>query len=121
MSEGIKAVAYYRMSTDRQEKSIDDQKTEVVKYAAANGYKIIREYRDDGISGSKSDERKDFQRLIADATERGDFRAVLCWDQDRFSRFDPLEANHYWYLLDQAGVKLATVTQGEVDWHSLGG
>ena len=41
----------------------------------------------------------------------GDFLAILCWDQDRFSRFDPLEANHYWFILRQAGVKIVTVRQ----------
>ena len=90
------------------------------KFAGDNGYKIVAEYVDEGISGWKSETRKAFTKLIADA-ERGDFKAVLCWDQDRFSRFDPLEANHYWYLLDRAGVHLATVAQGRLDWHDLGG
>jgi DNA invertase Pin-like site-specific DNA recombinase len=121
MSALIKAVSYLRMSTGRQEKSIADQRTEVEQYAVANNYKVVREYCDEGISGSKSEERKGFQRLIADATERHDFQVILVWDQSRFSRFDPMEANYYWYLLDQAGVKLVTVTQGEIDWHSLAG
>ncbi len=120
MNKEIKAVAYYRMSSDKQEASIDDQRTAVAEYAASNGYKIIREYRDEGISGWKSEQRKGFQRLIADA-EHGDFQAVLCWDQDRFSRFPLLEANHYWYLLDRAGVRLVTVAQGPLDFASLAG
>src|SRR5688572_442699 len=106
----IPAVAYYRMSSDRQETSIAHQRTSVEHYARENGYKLLREYADEGISGWKSGERLAFQRLIEEA-KAGDFQAVLCWDQDRFSRFDPLEANHYWYLLDRAGVKLATVAQ----------
>ena len=88
MSNLIPAVAYYRMSSDKQEASIEDQQTAVMQYAADNGYRIIRDYRDEGISGWKSEQRKGFQKLIADATDRGDFQAVLCWDQDRFSRFD---------------------------------
>lgn len=116
----IPAVAYYRMSSDRQETSIDDQRAAVEQYAAANGYRLLREYADEGISGWKSAERLQFQELIEDA-KGGDFKAVLCWDIDRFSRFDPLEANHYWYLLDRAGVQLASVGQGRLDWHDLGG
>jgi DNA invertase Pin-like site-specific DNA recombinase len=107
------------MSTDRQETSITDQRTAVVKFAADNGYRIVREYKDEGISGWKSEQRKGFQQLIED-TKSGDFQAVLCWDQDRFSRFPVLEANHYWYLLDRAGVHLTTVAQGRLNFEDLG-
>ena len=64
--------------------------------------------------------REAFQRLITDSTN-GKFRTVLCWDQDRFSRFPVLEANHYWYLLDRAGVHISTVNQGRLDFQDLGG
>src|SRR6476620_4297378 len=43
-SEQIKAVAYYRMSSDKKEASIDDQRTAVEKFAASNGYEIARQY-----------------------------------------------------------------------------
>lgn len=115
----IPAVAYFRMSSDQQEASIPDQRKAVEKYAEQHGYKIIREYADEGIAGWRND-RELFQRLIDDLP-KGDFRAVLCWDQNRFSRFPVLEANHYWYLLDRAGVHLATVRQGRIDWHSIAG
>ncbi len=117
--KGIPAAAYYRMSSDKQEASIPEQRKAVEKWAAENGYRIIREYIDEGISGWK-DDRENFQRLITDL-DRGDFQAVLCWDTNRFSRFDVLEANHYWFLLDKAGVHLATCSQGRVDWRSIGG
>ena len=87
-------------------------------YAAENNHRITHWYKDEGISGSRSD-REDFQRLIADA-ETGTFKAILCWDQDRFSRFPPLEANHYWYLLNVAGVHIATVAQGKLNFDDLG-
>ena len=56
MNTPIKAVAYYRMSTDKQEDSASTTqgRIAVVEYAAANGYEIIRWYIDEGISGSKS-------------------------------------------------------------------
>lgn len=114
------AVAYYRMSSDKQETSIADQRAAVESHAKANGYKIVREYRDEGISGWKATERKAFQSLIEDSQERCDFEAVLCWDQDRFSRFPVLEANHYWYLLDSVGVHISTVAQGRLNFEDLG-
>lgn len=111
----IKAVAYYRMSTDRQETSIADQRTAVEEYASKHGYKIVREYLDEGISGWKVDERKGFLQLIEDAEQRGDFQAVLCWDQDRFSRFLPSKAIRYLDTLNDAGVHVATCNQGRLN------
>lgn len=117
----MKAVAYYRMSSDRQETSIADQRIAVTAYAQEHGYKIIREYADEGISGWKSGEQREaFRQLIEDASAKHDFEAVLCWDQDRFSRFPVLEANHYWYLLDVSGVHIATVAQGRLNFADLG-
>jgi site-specific DNA recombinase len=120
MNGRIPAAAYYRMSSDKQDRSIDEQREEVRRYAQENGYEIACEYWDEAISGWKAEQRAGFQRLIADA-QKGSFQAVLCWDQDRFSRFPVLEANHYWYLLDKAGVHIATVAQGRLDLDDLGG
>jgi DNA invertase Pin-like site-specific DNA recombinase len=116
----IPAVAYIRCSSDQQvDASMPAQKSSIEKYAKEHGYHIIRWYVDEAISGWK-EAREQFQQLITDL-QRGDFEAVLCWDQNRFSRFPVLEANHYWYLLDHSGVHLATCNQGRVDWHSIAG
>ena len=119
----VAAVAYYRMSSKKQDKSIPAQSDEVDRYAKANGYRLVRwkPYVDEGISGSESDARPGFKQLIADATTLGDFEAILVWDQDRLSRFDPMEANYYWFQLREAGVRVVSVTQGELDWETLGG
>jgi site-specific DNA recombinase len=117
----IPAVAYLRMSDKKQDKSIPDQKAEIEKYAAANGYQILRWYRDDGISGAETIKRVGFQSLILAAQQDRDFEVIIVWDQDRFSRFDPMEANYYWYILRQAGVRIVTVATGELDFSDLGG
>lgn len=114
------AVGYVRMSSDKQEASPRQQREEIEQLAIGR-YKIRRWYQDDGISGAESTKRKGFLQLITDATEKGDFSAVLCFDQDRFSRFEPIEANYYWHILSEANVKLVTVAQGELDFADLGG
>jgi site-specific DNA recombinase len=114
-------VAYYRMSDERQERSIADQRAEVTAFAAKHGYQIIREYKDEAISGDETEKRHDFQRMMKDATELGDFEVVLCWDQDRFGRFDPLEAGYWIKPLRDAGIRLETVAQGRVDWEDFAG
>ena len=121
MATGIvRAAAYYRMSDARQEASIDRQKAEVRAYASRLGYDLVREYQDEAISGDES-RRPGFRKLIDDATGEGGFEAILCFDQDRLSRFDPLEANYYWYQLRQAGVWIETVAQGRLSFEDLAG
>jgi len=111
----VPAVAYLRMSSDKQTESIPEQRKAVKAYASEQGYHITREYVDSGISGDATEKRFEFQRMIADAAS-GEFKMILCWDQDRFGRFDSVEAGHWIYPLRQAGVKLETVTAGVVDW-----
>src|SRR4051794_16227815 len=122
MADGIvPAVAYYRMSTDRQEASIPTQREAVEKLARQRGYVVVREYLDEGISGDDTERRLAFRRMIDDAGRLADFDAVLCWDQDRFGRFDPLEAGYWIKPLRDAGVWLETVAQGRIDWENFAG
>ena len=46
---------------------------------------------------------------------------ILCWDQDRFGRFDILEAGKWIAPFRDSGVRLETVAQGEIDWDDLSG
>ena len=79
----VGAVAYLRMSTDKQDKSIAEQLSEVRALAQSNGYKILRwkEYADEGESGDDRS-RAGFRRLIHDAETIRDFSVVLCWSQE---------------------------------------
>jgi DNA invertase Pin-like site-specific DNA recombinase len=114
------AVAYVRMSSERQEASPAQQRAEIEKYAKAQGYDILRWYVDEAISGDATERRQQFQRMIADA-ERRDFEAILCWDQDRFGRFDSIEAGRWIYPLRKAGIRLVTMAQGVIDWSDFSG
>jgi site-specific DNA recombinase len=113
-------VAYYRMSTLAQEDSIDCQRDRVQPYALAHGYAVAAEYVDEGIASDDVKRRKAFQRLLADC-ERGKVGVILCDDQDRFGRFDSIDFGFYVKPLRDRGVKLVTVSQGLIDWHSFGG
>jgi len=113
-SDVILAVLYLRRSSDRQETSISDQRAALTEYALTHGFKIVGEYVDDAVSGDRTEERTEFLRMRDDAGS-GKFEVVLCWDQDRFGRFDPLDAGHWIYPFRQAGVRLETIAQGPVD------
>ena len=113
-------VLYLRMSSDQQEQSIPSQRAELTSYAKKHGYKIVGEYIDEAISGDDTHKRLGFLAMRDDA-QSGKFDVVLCWDQDRFGRFDLLDAGYWITPFRQAGVRLETIAQGKIDWEDLVG
>src|SRR5262249_18855397 len=83
-------VAYYRKSTDEQEQSIDRQRAQVERYAAARGYRLLREYTDEGIAGDIFDRRPDFQQMLQAAQHR-EFEVIVVDEPSRLSRQNPIE------------------------------
>jgi site-specific DNA recombinase len=116
----MRTVIYLRMSTDRQEASIPQQREALAAFAAKQGHDIVGEYRDEGISGDATHKRKGFQAMIRDAAAAG-FDRILCWDQSRFGRFDSIEAGSWITPLRDAGVSLETMDGGIVDWTDFAG
>ncbi len=116
----IRAVLYLRMSSADQEDSISQQRDELIKFAERLGYKIVGEYLDEAISGDATEQRSGFLKMRDDAGS-GKFDLVLSFDQDRFGRFDPLDAGYWIYPFRRAGVRLETVAQGPIDWEDLTG
>ncbi len=80
-----RAVIYARYSSSSQtEQSIEGQIRVCSEYAKAKGLTIVGEYIDRAISG-RTDNRPDFQRLIADCNKHL-FEAVIVYRTDRFAR-----------------------------------
>jgi len=119
-NSSVRVVLYLRMSSAGQEQSIPAQRAELEAYAKKHGYVIVAEYVDEAISGDDTERRAGFLRMREDA-QRGEFDVVLSWDQDRFGRFDQLDAGYWIYPFRQAGVRLETVAQGQIDWENLTG
>jgi len=116
MATGIvSAVAYLRMSSSKQDKSVDAQRVEVQALAARKGYVLTREFTDEGLSGDEPERRPAFLELRA-AAERGEFQVVLCWDQDRLLRTDPLTSGYWLHPFRQNNIRLETCCQGPVSW-----
>ena len=115
-----RAAGYIRMSSHRQETSPAQQRHEITELAKRKGYKIVAWYIDEGVSGDEIEKRPDFLRMLEDAQD-GQFDIIICWDQDRFGRFDSLKAGYVIEPLRMRGVRLVTVTQGEIDWNDFAG
>ena len=79
----MRIALYARVSTTNGQ-SPQMQLAELREYATRRGFKVVSEYVDEGVSGSK-ESRPELNRLMADAHRRK-FDAVLCWKVDRFGR-----------------------------------
>lgn len=80
-----RAAVYVRASSDEQARgySLDGQVREVRAYCEAQGYRVVRLYKDVG-SGRKL-ERDAFQTMIHHGLQ-GKFDTVVVWRRDRFGR-----------------------------------
>lgn len=79
--------AYCRVSTDKSDQlnSLETQKEFFLEYTKRTEDNLIKLYADEGISGTKIKNRKEFQRMLADA-EKGLFDMVVVKDISRFAR-----------------------------------
>ena len=79
--------AYCRVSTDKADQlnSLEAQKQFFAEYTKRTGDTLVKLYADEGISGTKIKNRKEFLRMMADA-EKGLFDMVVVKDISRFAR-----------------------------------
>lgn len=111
INENIKlAVGYTRCSTDMQDQSIPSQKTELLKYAEENGFRIIGWYDDQGRSGVSFSKRPAFMRMVKDAEKTNNFKYVLVFDESRFGRSQDIREPIFWkYQLEMWGVLVVVI------------
>ena len=116
----VRVATYFRNSTDKNEKSIERQESEVNPYVEARGYHVVEVCRDENISGSEVEKRKGLQRILQLARE-GRIDGIVCDDIDRFSR---LNAFKFAVLVDplrDAGIWIEAVSTGRIDYESMAG
>lgn len=108
------AAIYARVSTNGQ--ATDNQLRELRAVAARNGWKIMGEYVDHGISGAKGrDKRPQLDRLMRAAVRR-ECDVILAWSVDRVGRslqhlvgfLDEVHAKGVDLYLHQQGVDTTT-------------
>ncbi len=104
--ENISAAQYLRVSTERQEYSLDFQSAGIAAYAGEHGFKVCQTYCDEARSGLDLTRRPGLSQLLRDVVDgKPAFQAVLVYDVSRWGRFqNPDEAAHYEFLCKAAGV-----------------
>jgi DNA invertase Pin-like site-specific DNA recombinase len=110
------------MSKDRgQEDSPERQRAQILPHCQRQGYQVVEEYFDPGITGDEFVKRAAFQRLLRDA-RAGRFDGIVVDHKDRLSRQNTVD-----YIADvvrplrDAGVWVESVAGGRIDWDSLAG
>ncbi|HYS21205.1 MAG TPA: recombinase family protein [Gemmatimonadales bacterium] len=108
---GTTAAIYLRVSTDQQDSA--HQLPDCQRLAAARGWQVVEEYRDDGVSGAAQC-RPALERMLADA-HRGKFETLLIWSLDRLGRGGIAQVAGIVAKLDAAGVGLVSVREPWAD------
>ena len=84
----MKVAAYCRVSTDSEDQ-IESYKAQVAYYTEAIAknprWKLANIYADEGITGTETKKRDDFNRMIRDC-EKGRIDYILCKSVSRFAR-----------------------------------
>lgn len=106
---GNSAICYYRYSSDAQrDASIEQQREQAHEYAKRKGLKIIKEYSDSAISGTK-DDRPGFQHMLYEVESLRPAYLIL-WKTDRLSR-DRFDGPIAKKRLRDCGVKVEYVAE----------
>ena len=105
----MNAVIYARYSSEKQtENSIDFQLRAGHTYCEAKGFKVVGEYIDRAISGTR-DNRPEFQRMITDAKKQC-FAFIIVYRFDRFSR-NRYDSAIYKKQLETCGVRVLSTEE----------
>lgn len=106
----IYVASYARFSSQNQrEASIEIQQEHINRFCKENRFTIIKEYVDRAQSAT-TDNRPQFQQMIADAAE-GRFKAVVVYNSSRFCR-NIQDHLRYKAILESYGVRILSVQEG---------
>jgi DNA invertase Pin-like site-specific DNA recombinase len=104
-----RVVIYARVSTLDQ--TVDNQLIELRDHCSKMGWEIVKEYVDEGLSGTLSREKRpSFNAMINDGY-RKKFDAVVCWDISRIGR-SMKELIMFLSDMKDRGIGICSVRQG---------
>jgi hypothetical protein len=96
------------MSSAPQEKSIPQQKAEMLPRCQLERVQVVKDFEDRAKSGGSMRKRDDFLDMLRFCQQRAKegkpVEAIVCYDASRFSRADSNETSHYIWEFRKAGV-----------------
>jgi site-specific DNA recombinase len=108
----MKVALYARVSSDKQDVdlSISAQIRAIREYALKNGYELVREFIDEGLSG-RTTARPAFREMIAlSKAKQPPFEAILVWKLSRFAR-SRTDSITYKALLRAKGIEVISINE----------
>ncbi len=109
----MNAIGYIRRSTNRQEESLDQQRSKLQAFAAAHGWNLLEVYADDAISGSDMN-RPGLEAMVHRAQQDKQVHVVLAWERNRLARpKDPVDGLMLERTLIKAGKRVFYVATGQ--------
>lgn len=83
-----RAALYMRVSSDEQKEnqSIESQRVALTAYCQKEGYKIVAQFADDGVSGAIPLDKREGGKKLLKASAKGEFEILLFWRLNRISR-----------------------------------
>lgn len=88
LSAKIKIALYLRVSTQEQATegySIEAQEQSGREFAKRMNYEVVSVYKDEGVSGKSTKNRKAYQRMM-EAAKEGEFELLVIWKLTRLGR-----------------------------------
>jgi len=105
-------IPYLRQSRKKERSiSIDEQRRDVERWAAANGVTLADEIVEQGVSGSKSWKERALGQAV-EACQRSEAAGIIVAWQDRLSRENGLATAEVWYALRDAEARLVCANEG---------
>jgi site-specific DNA recombinase len=124
MADAIRAVAYYRMSSEDQETSIEQQQTWAKNVCPGEGISVEGEFPDYAKKGHETSKRTAFHEMLQfcqeQARKKQPIEAIVCWNPNRFSRSDSQETSWFLWEFRKVGVqRMFTASNGWIDFRKM--
>ena len=113
----LRLFGYCRVSTDnqREEGTIALQETALADFCKAQGYELVRTYKDEGVSGAKElDNRPGLAELFDCLEQDASVAGVLIYKLDRLAR-DLYIQEHLLRKLAQMGKRILSTKEPDLD------
>lgn len=105
----MRVAIYTRVSTRDKGQDPENQRRQLHEYIERQAWTFVEEFTD-MVSGSTTDKRNDFKRMMEDAGRRR-FNVVLVWALDRFTREGVSETFQHIARLKSYGVEFESYTE----------